>query len=81
MPCDAELRIISLVPRAASLKTMEVHFTPELEKKLSELAALTGREAHELVQDDRISTRDPSASVSIRPVQISVRTIVPAERR
>lgn len=30
---------------------MEVPFTPEVEKKLTELAALTGREAHELVQD------------------------------
>ena len=30
---------------------MEVHFTPELEKKLAELAALTGRETPELVQD------------------------------
>jgi len=30
---------------------MEVHFTPELEKKLADLAARTGREADELVQD------------------------------
>jgi hypothetical protein len=30
---------------------MEVHFTPEVEKKLVELAARTGREARELVQD------------------------------
>ena len=30
---------------------MEVHFTPELEKKLNELAAKTGRGADELVQD------------------------------
>lgn len=30
---------------------MEVHFTPELEKKLNDLAALSGRPAGELVQD------------------------------
>jgi hypothetical protein len=30
---------------------MEVHFTPELEKKLTDLAALSGRPADELVQD------------------------------
>ncbi len=30
---------------------MEVHFTPELEKKLKDLAALSGRPADELVQD------------------------------
>ena len=30
---------------------MEVHFTPELEKRLNELAAKTGRGADELVQD------------------------------
>jgi predicted DNA-binding protein len=30
---------------------MEVHFTPELEKKLNDLAALSGRPAAELVQD------------------------------
>lgn len=30
---------------------MEVHFTPELEKKLNELAAQSGRPAGELVQD------------------------------
>jgi hypothetical protein len=29
---------------------MEVHFTPELEKKLKDLATQTGREADELVQ-------------------------------
>ena len=33
------------------LKRMEVHFTPELEKKLSELSTRTGRSADELVQD------------------------------
>ena len=30
---------------------MEVHFTPDLEKKLNELAAKTGRAADEIVQD------------------------------
>ena len=30
---------------------MEVHFTPELEKKLNDLAALSGRPAGELVRD------------------------------
>jgi hypothetical protein len=30
---------------------MEVHFTAEIEKKLNELAALSGRPAGELVQD------------------------------
>lgn len=30
---------------------MEVHFTPELERKLYELAARSGRPADELVQD------------------------------
>ena len=30
---------------------MEVHFTPELEKKLNDLATLSGRTADELVQD------------------------------
>lgn len=30
---------------------MEVHFTPELEKKLNDLAAQSGRPADELVQD------------------------------
>ena len=30
---------------------MEVHFTPDLEKKLNELAAKTGRGAAEIVQD------------------------------
>ena len=30
---------------------MEVHFSPELEKKLNDLAALSGRPAEELVED------------------------------
>lgn len=33
------------------MKRMEVHFTPELEKRLNELAAESGRGADELVQD------------------------------
>lgn len=33
------------------VKRMEVHFTPELEKKLTELSTQTGRSADELVQD------------------------------
>lgn len=44
---------------------MEVHFTPELEKKLNELAELSGRSADELVQgavagmfDELAATRD-----------------------
>ena len=34
-----------------NLEFMEVHFTPELEKKLHELAAQRGQETDELVQD------------------------------
>ena len=30
---------------------MEVHFTPELEKQLTDLSALSGRPANELVQE------------------------------
>ena len=30
---------------------MEVHFTPELEKKLNDIAAQSGRPAEEVVQD------------------------------
>jgi predicted transcriptional regulator len=33
------------------LKAMEVHFTPELEAKLTHLAVIQGRDADELVQD------------------------------
>ena len=42
---------------------MEVHFTPELEKKLNELAAKTGRGADELVQDVVAGYVDELASV------------------
>ena len=42
---------------------MEVHFTPELEKKLNELAAKTGRGAEELVQDVVAGYVDELASV------------------
>ena len=34
-----------------TLRVMEVHFNPDLEKKLEALAAQSGREADELVQD------------------------------
>ena len=37
---------------------MEVHFTAELEKKLNELAAQSGRPADELVQDAVIGMFD-----------------------
>jgi len=30
---------------------MEVHFTPEVEKKLNDLAAQSGQEPHEVLQD------------------------------
>jgi predicted DNA-binding protein len=30
---------------------MEVHFTPEIEKKLNDLSADTGRPVHELLED------------------------------
>ena len=42
---------------------MEVHFTPELEKQLNELAAKTGRGADELVQDVVAGYVDELASV------------------
>lgn len=52
----ATLRVfLAIVARAwlsRILKPMEVHFSPETEKKLKELAALSGRgTADELVQD------------------------------
>src|SRR5271157_5607226 len=34
-----------------TLRKMEVHFTPDVEKKLNELAAQSGRAADELLQD------------------------------
>ena len=40
---------------------MEVHFTPELEKKLNDLAAQTGRPADELVQDAVVGMFDELA--------------------
>jgi hypothetical protein len=36
---------------------LEVHFTPELEKKLNDLAGLSGRPAEELVQGRRCRSR------------------------
>lgn len=40
---------------------MEVHFTPEIEKKLSELAAQSGMSADELVQDAVVGMFDELA--------------------
>lgn len=44
---------------------MEVHFTPDVEKNLNDLAAQSGRPAHELLQDafaayfeELVETRD-----------------------
>ena len=34
-----------------TLKAMEVHFAPDVEKKLNDLAAQSGRGADELLQD------------------------------
>jgi predicted transcriptional regulator len=42
---------------------MEVHLNPELEKKLNELAAKTGRAADELVEDAMVSYLDELAAV------------------
>jgi hypothetical protein len=42
------------LPRAGffrTLKAMEVHFTPDVEKKLHDLAAQSGRGTDELLQD------------------------------
>jgi hypothetical protein len=48
-----------------TLKTMEVHFTPDVEKKLNDLAAESGRGTNELLQDalagyfdELVQTRD-----------------------
>lgn len=38
-------------PTIPNLKAMEVHFTPEWEAKLAELATTTGRPANDLLQD------------------------------
>jgi hypothetical protein len=43
---------------------MEVHFTPQLEKKLNDLAAQTGRGAGELVQDAVAGFVDELAGVT-----------------
>jgi predicted DNA-binding protein len=43
---------------------MEVHLTPELEKKLNDLAAQTGRGAGELVQDAVAGFVDELAGVT-----------------
>jgi hypothetical protein len=47
------------------LKPMEVHFTPDVEKKLNDLAAQSGRRTDELLQDalaayfdELVQTRD-----------------------
>jgi predicted transcriptional regulator len=47
------LKLIHLTAtvKIPTLKAMEVHFPPDLEKKLHDLAAETGRGANELVQD------------------------------
>lgn len=41
---------------------MEVHFTPELEKKLNDLATRSGRPAEDLVQDAVASFIDERAA-------------------
>ena len=48
-----------------TLKAMEVHFTPDVEKKLNDLAAQSGRGTNELLQDalagyfdELVQTRD-----------------------
>jgi predicted transcriptional regulator len=47
------LKLIHLTAtvKIPTLKAMEVHLPPDLEKKLHDLAAETGRGANELVQD------------------------------
>jgi predicted DNA-binding protein len=42
---------------------MEVHFTPELEAKLNEIATATGRQKDELVQDATASYLEELAHV------------------
>ena len=44
-------RRLTATVKIPTLEAMEVHFTPDLEKKLHDLAAETGRGANELVQD------------------------------
>jgi len=43
---------------------MEVHFSPELEKRLNDLAAKSGRSADELVQDVVADVVDELSSTS-----------------
>jgi len=47
------LKLIHLTAtvKIPTLEAMKVHFSPDLEKKLHDLAAETGRGANELVQD------------------------------
>jgi hypothetical protein len=40
------------------MKAMEVHFTPEWEAKLAEMAATTGRPADDLLQDAMVGYYD-----------------------
>jgi predicted transcriptional regulator len=42
---------LTATAKISTLEAMEVHFTPDLEKKLHDLAAETGRRTDELVQD------------------------------
>ena len=48
-----------------SLEAMEVHFTPELEKKLADLATLRGQGTDDLVQDLVAASVDGLASVRV----------------
>jgi len=73
-----------------SLEGMEVHFTPETEKKLQDLAAQSGRgSADELVQDvveryfdELAQTRDMLSELAlcVRPCRLSYRQLPPAPR-
>ena len=42
---------LTAIAKLLTLERMEVHFTPDLEKKLHDLAVKTGRRTDELVQD------------------------------
>ena len=44
---------------------MDVHLNPELEKKLNDLAAKTGRAPGELVEDAMVSYLDELAAVHV----------------
>jgi hypothetical protein len=48
-----------------SLKAMEVHFPPELEKKLADLAAQRGQRPDDLVQDLVAASVDGLADVRV----------------